>query len=194
MPKLKHSSEPRGRAYMWETMKRLSAAGGFTIADVHGETRGTSLVTIKGYLAFLRKAGAIRAIGTRPTIKNREAVRYRVTTHAAPEQRATGSEFGLRYQQLWTALRAIKGSTTARDLALTASTDEVSVKESSARNYLLQLARHGLVHADQHAKPFRYRLLPLGNVGPKAPVVTREGLFDPNNGEIVNLNAARRAA
>jgi hypothetical protein len=197
MPKIRIHREPRGRPYMWAAMKQLSASGGFTIGDVHGQTRGTSLVTIKGYLAFLRKAGALVEVGRRATVKNREAVIYRIAPGISqePEQRAAGSAFGLRHQQLWTALRALKGMVTPRELALSASTDDVPVGEGSARRYLSCLNVHGLVHSDRSAKPFRYRLLPAGNLGPKAPIPRVDGgLYDPNTARAVNLNASRRAA
>lgn len=197
MPRIREQQQPRGRPYLWSVMKRMSASGGFSITDLHGETRGTSLVTIKGYLAFLRKCGAIVEIGRRPTSKSREAVIYRVAPGISqePRQRRDGSPFGLRHQQLWTALRALKGMVTARDLALSASTDDVQVLEGSARRYLTALARAGLVHADHGCRPFRYRLLPAGNVGPQAPIPRRDGaLFDPNVGRVVNPNGSRRAA
>lgn len=194
MPKVLQHTDRRGPLYMWAVMQRLTAAKGcFTVAEIHSATRGIKLISVRGYLARLRKKGAIVIVGARTTSKSRQAITFRTASPTYPEQRGR-RPVGVHNQQAWTALRALKGNVTARDLALNASTDEVEVKEASLSGYLRSLARNGIIHVDRSARTHRYRLLPSGNLGPKAPVMLEKGgYYDPNKGEIVNVTGRAAA-
>lgn len=144
--------------------------------------------TVKDYLQRLVKGEFL-------TIKNREKRRgaqlytYELTKDVginAPRLKSDGtaSIIGLGRLNLWRSMR-ILGEFDYRELAATASNDQVEVKETDSREYVKYLAKAGYFKqtkaANKHGGLARYRLLPSKITGPKAPQIQRvKQVYDPN--------------
>jgi hypothetical protein len=188
-------SLPQGPQHYWSQMVSLSRKGGFTITDIHKSTSLRSRSTVKSYVQFCLESGFVEQIGERPTEKNRTAIVYRVCdSRQAPIQHRPGfaDSHGRRAQQMWNTMRRLRVFT-ARGLSIAASTEEIAVKESTARGYLRSLAKAGYVAADdrQTGNRIQWVLLPAFNTGPLAPAIIQRGtvLVDRNLSRSVNLNA-----
>ncbi|QCI65544.1 hypothetical protein [Phreatobacter stygius] len=83
-------------------------------------------------------------------------------------------------QQIWTALRGLKGAVDTRELSLTASTDTVVVSPAAAGAFLRRLARAGYVFRLAAGRSCHWRLNPAANSGPRAPEPRGDRLFDAN--------------
>jgi hypothetical protein len=116
----------------------------------------------------------------------------------APRLRQDGSEvtIGRAQEQMWRALRMLKGDTNSVELAAHASTAEIPVAVAAARFYLFALNRAGYLEvtepcckratATQRAKLARYRLKASRNTGPKPPMLCRtSAVFDANENRVV---------
>lgn len=117
----------------------------------------------------------------------------------APVMRRDGDpgERGKVFQNLWNAMRQLR-QFTARELAFAATTEDLTVKEKTARAYLLRLSKAGIVVKIAPANPrlgtlATWRLMPRANTGPRAPAVTREGVFDVNLQCLVNVTPSEMA-
>lgn len=171
--------------------------GGFTITDIHKLTNGRSRRTVKTYVLFCAAQGHIAATGELPTVKNRVATIYKVKElrAAAPIKRRASFENrrGRGYQQLWTAIRALK-LFTVRELAVAATTSDVAVSEKTARAYIGLLAKAKYVaevgHRTRSGQQAHWKLMPAFNTGPQAPAALERGtvLYDRNLGRSINLN------
>lgn len=195
MKRTEPSALPQGPQHYWLQMVALSRKGGFTITDIYKASSQRARSTVKDYVRFCFTEGHLLQVGERPTVKNRQAILYKVRDPriAAPIQRRPDFENdrGRRAQQLWTAMRALRVFT-AQELAIAASTDAVSVPETTARGFLRLLARAGYVaEIATRGQRLHWKLLPAFNTGPLAPARIESGtvLYDRNNGRSINLNA-----
>ena len=188
-----------GPDHYWALM-RQAGEDGFTVRDIAGCSNGPSFHTVKCYIKRCRDLGAVAVIGDASARKGKRATLYRVaiaTTTAPVERRAayTGRR-GLVQQALWDELR--EGESLRLDvLAVSASTDEVEVSYSAAREYVRLLVKAGyvvveapMVRSIRGARPGArgglYRLPPKSNTGPKPPKVLKGRIYDPNLDRIVS--------
>lgn len=177
----------------WDRMRALSRTrDGFTIVDVLEKFAAADARTVKHYLRSLVQAGAVAEIGKRRTATNRDAKLYRVNlnTAADPVARtcALPAQPGPVQTQIWTAMRGMGGFTT-QELAVQASTDDIGVSRSAARDYAQALAQAGYLQElapRQGRKLAVLRLKPSMNTGPVPPaVLSAGGVFDRNRNHIV---------
>jgi hypothetical protein len=111
--------------------------------------------------------------------------------NSAPHLSADGSpsKRGAGSRNLWLSMR-ILGDFNYRELAATASNEDVSVSEATAERYINSLKTAGYLHQTQAVKigitPRRFRLIPSKNTGPRPPIVqTIKQVYDQNTNEVV---------
>lgn len=192
---------PRGPEHYWRMMGELTrSAGGFTVTDIWQLTNSRSRKTVKGYIHHCRDIEAIEVVGEGAN----GAVSYRVVNPnaAAPVQRRDDFQDrrGRIQEQIWIAMRSLP-QFTIRELAVEASTDDVTVCERAAKDYVQALREAGYlttVRAGERLKtPGIFRLRPDMGRGPKAPAILRTRfVFDRNTGKPVGpaLGTAEDAA
>jgi hypothetical protein len=149
--------------------------------------------TIKSYFYRLVRGGFLSTDGTaaqgRKTrgyyhlVKDNGAEAPRLTKDGEPVKQGRGRE------HLWRTIRVL-GEFNYRELAAAASTEEVTVKESEAKDYALHLKKAGYLlevsASCRSGRLARYRMLPARYTGPKPPMIQRiKQIFDPNLGEVV---------
>ncbi|KQO53103.1 hypothetical protein [Methylobacterium sp. Leaf85] len=172
----------------WSRMRALSRIhGGFTISDISDPFKGSTQRLVRGYILACAKAHVIEAVGTRKSPLNRVTRVYRVnvTNSLDPIAKACAlpAQPGPVQTQIWTAMRGM-GSFRTRDLALQASTDDISVSTGAARDYARALIKAGYlqeVHAAEGRASAVLRLKPGMNTGPRPPaVLSQGGVLDRN--------------
>lgn len=182
---------PRGNQGYWEIMRDLRV---FTISDID-QRCDTHQTSVRDFVKRLERGGYLRAIGNIPT----DAIQYELVTDQpeAPRLRRDGSsaqDMGRGQDQMWRAIKML-GDFSARDIAIHASTDQVTVRLNSAQSYLKYLHRAGYLAVVHPGKPggkpgtgemARYRLIPSMNTGPMAPQVQRTAwVWDPNRQHVM---------
>ncbi len=183
MPRIRIDDRPHGPAHYWRIMRELTR---FTAADVHGRSNGASRGSVIRYVRACAEAGYCERVGERSSFKARPMPVYRMVD----SRRLTAPTFhvetdrGRRQQQLWNAVRALK-SFSAKELAITASTDVVPVSMQMACQYCTRLAGVGYLWIEQERRPRRYRVNPARMTGPLAPSFRR------NSGAGVDRNLRR---
>ncbi len=181
------SRDAEGRQVIWEAIRAQGDAE-FATPDLFGET-WISPATIRSYLRCLAAGGILE----RTEHPDRAGLRNSVTWHLvrdegfyAPRLNRKGEPVtqGLGVEQMWRAMRIMK-QFTAKDLALHATTDTVSVSVATAKSYCSMLLACGYLACLQKANARRqatYRLMPDRNSGPLAPQIQRvKQVFDPNS-------------
>jgi hypothetical protein len=156
--------------------------------------------TSETYLLGLLAAGYIALADTQPERKTKATCLYVLVRDAgaeAPRVTRDGKPVtqGLAQEQMWRTLRLLKGDIDARELSIHASTNQVKVAETAARDYLINLDAAGYLevtqecsHNPKRAKGNlrRYRLKASRNTGPRPPMVCRtHAVYDPNEHRIV---------
>lgn len=188
MPPIRLDKRPHGPSHYWSVMRDL---GRFTAADVYARSNGASRGSVIRYVKACAEAGYCTLAGEATSRKGRPMPVYQM----ADTRRLTAPTFhiesdrGRRQQQLWNAARAQK-SFTAKELAIAASTDTVSVSLAMACQYCTRLADAGYLWVEHARQPRRYRINPARISGPLAPSFRRnsgEGV-DRNLRKAVNLN------
>lgn len=161
----------------------------FSATDVRGEMIGaTSHQAIRGYAACLEAAGYLERI------PEASPVRWRLVRDVgvdAPRVRPDGTEIGPQPRdQMWRTMRII-GEFSARELAISASTEDLSVSVTSADLYVRRLERAGYLRCVLAARTgARFRLIRSRYTGPRPPVARRDGtVIDLNTGEIIHPEA-----
>lgn len=177
------------REAAWAAMRRL---GTFTPPQIRSETL-LGRDTVRDYIDGLAAAGYIEETGE--TVHQRGAAYsrvYRVVRDAAeaPRVRRDGTAVtqGLGREQMWRTMR-ILGEFSARDLAVTASTEEVLIAYAEAQTYCHYLHRAGYLAATDPGgpgRPARYRFLRTRYTGPQPPQIQRvRQVYDANLREVV---------
>ncbi|CAM5764618.1 hypothetical protein [Bosea minatitlanensis] len=193
MPKLRIDDRPHGPAHYWKVMRQL---GFFTAADVHGRSNGASRGSVIRYVRACAEAGYCESIGERRSQKGRPMPLYKMveTRRLTAPTFHVESDRGRRQQQLWNAAKALK-SFTAKELAITASTDSVAVSLAMSCQYCTRLASAGYLWIEQERQPRRYRINPARISGPLAPSFHRNSSvgIDRNLRQPVNLNESERS-
>lgn len=182
------------REAVWETIRKMQR---FTVHELHLETL-LSKATIRDYVIGLTRAGYLKEDGKKDGEATKmPAVIYKLKRDIgieAPRVKRDGTEVtqGRGREQLWRTIR-ILGEFTAKELAVTASTENHHVTFNEAKTYLLFLHKAGYVRCITPGKPgsqytagnlARYRS--VRHTGPKPPQVQRiKQVYDPNLKKVV---------
>ena len=181
----------RGHQHFWSTMRDL---GRFTTADIHGSSNANK-ACVQDFMRRLVKAGIIAEAGRQDTTGDMIFAIVKDLGPEAPAVRRDGSlaqRPGVGNEQMWRAMKMLS-TFTARELAIAASTDDVTVKERTAGAYITHLHRVGylsLAAAATHKGQAQYRL--IKRTGPLAPMIQRTSfVWDPNLREVVGKGTDR---
>lgn len=189
---------PRQR--IWNAIRELHIAGksAFTERDIWQITLGretdVELSAVRDYRRCLVAAGIMEQVGA-PEDRYVEAL-YRLTGDEgmeAPRLRKDGTRVtqGLPQEQMWRTLRMTKGDINGTELAAHASTSQIPVALSAAKDYIKHLFAAGYLVVTDPAKGVgrrnrlaRYRL--IKNTGPRPPMIQKtDAVYDPNLDEVV---------
>jgi hypothetical protein len=183
------AKKPGGRQAIWEEMRRLKI---FSVSQLAAACKGHEK-TVQDYVDCLFASGHVALVDGETGTMTFALVRD--VGVEAPRVRADGSPVtqGLPREQMW---RTMRNKSTRdfdfRDLALWASTDEVTVSEVGAADYVKHLFKAGYLilvapaKVGREARLARYRFDARRNSGPKPPMVQRmKTVFDPNVRKIV---------
>lgn len=183
-----------GHQAVWDEIRKQRE---FTVRSLWlaiEKRRGGNMRTIKGYVFRLQLAGYV-AVRRTEKIENANRVHTygleRDNGIEAPRLTKTGAESRpMQIEHIWRSIR-ILGEFSHRDIAVSASTEELIVSERQARRYLRSLAEAGYIvetnPGRRHVSVARYRFLPAKYTGPKPPLLSRDrdAVFDQNLNKIV---------
>lgn len=193
----------RGQDGFWSIIVERDAKGQpWSVSDIDGETNcrrsavgkyiqllvGVGLAVVSRKEAVTKYGRPIKFYRLAPGAARKEPPRFR----NGKLLRSTAQE------QLWRAMRTLRQFDSA-ELAFAASTDELKVKESTARRYVEQLAGVGyllLRSARKGSGPRSvWQLRPAFNTGPLSPaILSTEAIFDRNRAQIMGEPIAVEAA
>lgn len=189
---------PRQR--IWNAIRLLSRQSDkpFTERQIWCATDGSEtdveLSAVRDYRRCLVAAGILDLV-SKPKHRYVEATYCLAIDEGieAPRVRKDGSRVtqGMSQEQMWRTLRVLKGDINARELAAHASTAQIPVAESAAKDYLKHLKHAGYItltadakHVGKAAFQARYRL--VRNTGPRPLMIQKTTtVYDPNIDEIV---------
>lgn len=186
---------PQGRDAVWAAIRRLRR---FTVGDVQAETRQPT-ATITSYLQGLQAAGYVsREAAYRHRRTERGGMRFIAPQYelvkdvgvVAPRVTRKGQPVtqGSARDRMWQAMRILKDFS-ADELVAAASCGGAPVSRVDAYDYIRHLARARYLVITQPRGPGRcgrYKLVPVRNTGPRAPMVQRiKQVFDANLGQVV---------
>lgn len=182
---------PQGRQVIWTAIRALGRDDQtFTRADVWTACKREILrSTIKTYLDGLEKGGFLESEqpGTRL------AKPYRLVDDPgaeAPRVNRKGKTVtqGLGTDAMWRTIKLLS-TFTYRELALTASTAQVTIRDETAKDYCKHLAKAKLLRVVVPATPkalAQYAFAKSRDPGPKAPQIQRvKRVFDPNSNTVL---------
>lgn len=184
----------RGHAHFWSVIRDLGADGAmWSIGDVAGYCNGVR-PQVRDYVNRLVRGGYVE-VAERRTRKGCTAgsrVFYRLLKRPAdaPSLNRDGSPArdACGQRQMWTAIRRMK-TFVVSDLAITASTEECRVKETTAQAYVLRLAAGGYLAVREPGRPGKpavWRLKPSMDTGPLPPAILRSRMvFDRNRNAVL---------
>lgn len=192
-----HQVKPGGPQAYWDAMRRLTArAGSFTTRDLAERFADRSENTTACYVHACVREGYLDVVGELPASTpagrpfKRFAVKVTAPLDAPFEKFDRRPQLGGGQQQMWTVMRALP-SFTSRDLAVHASTDEVTISAETARVYCWRLRKAGyLLELGRTGRWLVLRLKPGMNVGPKPPAIIDAGSVVADR----NRSARRRSA
>jgi hypothetical protein len=182
------------RQAIWDVI-RSTAGAEFTTRLIARKT-WVGIDTIVDYLNGLTLAAYLQK--TFPERRG-ECATYRLvrdTGMDAPRVRPDGTEVtqGRGREQMWRTMR-ILGVFTARELAITASTEAIKIAPNEAGHYINRLHVAGYLRLSSKAKPGYkqgtgeqavYQFMRHMYTGPKAPQVQRnKQVYDPNLKQVV---------
>jgi hypothetical protein len=185
---------PRDR--IWAAIRDFGIGHVFSVAEIMllSEQRAD---TVLPYLNSLAKGGYAEAANKRPTNRPRREFQWfslvRDVGVDAPRIDANGKLVtqGCGRDQMWKAVRTIKGEFGARELALAASTEDHPVAYEESKIYARALANGGYLTVTRESKGGKhqerlFRFNKSRNTGPRAPIITRDKeVMDANNGTVV---------
>jgi hypothetical protein len=195
--------KPGKRQQIWQQIRAQSAS--FTVTSL-ADAAKVHRDTVKTYVQCLLAGGVIEQTGEQPVVPQpfRKVttqfahVVYKLVKDSgfeAPRYDRDGKPVtqGLGREQMWRTMKMLT-SFTYRELAMTASTEEVPVSEVDAKDYCNYLSKAGYLAVMKPGKGGSgdkvataiYRFVTSKNSGPKAPMIERMKIvFDPNLGKIV---------
>ena len=181
------SREPQGRQPLWDEMVKFNGAP-FTISDIFDQTH-VNRHTIRSYLKSLTLGNYIERLEPEEgAIREDAAIKFRIIAdpvpYHAPRLNRDGQPVtqGGGVENMWRTMRMI-GQFSPRDIAAHATTDIVSVTDTTAKAYCTKLLKAGFLKVVSKAQPPTkqavYRL--IRNTGPQPPMIQRtQQVFDPN--------------
>ncbi|MFT4162827.1 hypothetical protein [Shinella sp.] len=181
----------RGNDHFWSViMERHRAGQSFSVRDIDAAS-DARITTIRDFVQRLVKAGLVEEAEAAAVATD---TRYRplVIQSAAPRVRRDGSmiESQPATRCMWNLMRGPVGRAgfTYRDLVAWSQTDETPISVHTAKSYIKLLRAAGyLIQVDpgKPGTPATWRLDPLMNTGPRAPMILRTRLvYDPNRQEV----------
>lgn len=185
---------PRDR--MWAAIRDFGVGNTFSVAEIMflSEQRAD---TVLPYIKGLNLAAYLTAGVERPTQRPRREFRWYALVRdvgvEAPRVDSNGKQVtqGIGGEQMWNAMRTMKGAFGARELSIAASTEEHVVAHATAKRYARELAHAGYLAIARESTGGRhserlYRFIKSRNTGPRAPLITAEKqVMDGNTGQIV---------
>lgn len=193
--KVKATGQPldSGQDHFWRVMRDLDPGGPWTVTDVSDRSRSDSREAVKEYVRRLIKGGYLAGAGTLEDGTRLYQIARRVAHAPSVTRDGQRGRQGAVNRQLWTAIRSL-GSFNYRELVIAAATEEVPIRETTARDYLKRLFNAGylrIVDPGKPGTPRTYALKRAMNTGPGAPKVLRTKLvWDTNRNEIVGETIA----
>lgn len=191
-------SMPSGPAHYWGEMCRLGGKG-FTVRAIANASEGVSYETVRRYVWWLQKQGYVARIGQK---QDGYAVQFvyvvKRAVANAPIERPGPRKITAR-EAMWNAIRALK-TFTARELAVTAATEDRPISQRSANLYIQRLAQAGVLQVvvapkratgkigpvPRGAIAGTWRLKKTADTGPQAPKLCNAGfVFDPNQNAVL---------
>jgi len=185
---------PRQR--IWEAIRACGAVNGSFSASSISALSKTDIGAVRDYMKCLLPAGIVEVFSDLEGVTNPRILKLAKDEGLeAPRLRRDGSRVtqGLAQEQMWRTLRLIHADTNGRELSAHASTADIPVAESAAKDYLQTLAQAGYLICTREGKgkgkggvQARYRLKPARNTGPRPPMVCRTRVvYDPNEARVV---------
>jgi len=188
--------QPKNNQKIWDAVRMIAAAKGhpFSAAHVAHYTK-IPYNSVKCYLIGLTRAGYLRA-----QVRNDKPTQYFLERDVgvdAPRVLRDGTETtnGRVNEQMWRTMRILHDFT-ARELAVSASTEDTQVSISSATTYITHLRATGYLRIVERTKKgpkgtsARYALTRYRNTGPKPPHACNDGtVYDPNTDRIMEVTA-----
>lgn len=191
-------SMPSGPAHYWREMRRLGSKG-FTVRAIANASDGVSYETVRRYVWWLQREGYVARIGQKQDGYAVQAVYViKRDTATAPIERSGARTINAR-EAMWNAIRALK-MFTARELAVSAATEERPISQRSANLYIQRLAQAGVLEVvvaprratgkigpvPRGAIAGTWRLRRTADTGPQAPKLCNAGfVFDPNKNVVL---------
>jgi hypothetical protein len=189
---------PSGPEHYWREMRRLGSKG-FTVRAIANASDGVSYETVRRYVWWLQKEGYVARVGQKQDGYAVQAIYVvkKATAHA-PIERAAPRAIKAR-EAMWNAIRALK-QFTARELAVSAATEERPISQRSANLYIQRLAQAGVLQVvvpprratgkigpvPRGAIAGTWRLRKNADTGPEAPKLCNAGfVFDPNKNAVL---------
>lgn len=179
---------------IWEAIRIQREFTAKSLWLVVEKRRGGNIYTIRSYIQRLVLGGFVEQTATTNQRGATSVKHFRLIKDCgvdAPRltDAGTPSRAGRSIEQMWRSM-GILGDFNYRDLAIAASTSDVSVNEEHAKHYVAALARAGYLVKTQTGKHSvslaRWRLIRSRNTGPRAPVVQKlEAVYDANLNQIV---------
>lgn len=181
----------RGEEHYWSVIRDIGAGGKpFRQIDIVGYSNGDTSSSVSAYIRKLERAGFIEK-----SCKSTCGADTYQLVHAprlAPVLTNDGklSVKGKVQDYLWRTMKMI-GQFTVAELCGTASTDEVPIKEQTARNYVSHLFNAGYLldhgRAPSQGGPLIFSLRHDMRTGPRAPrLIGAKIVFDPNLGRVMS--------
>lgn len=184
------------RDAIWSAIRQL---GEFSVLDIEDKTR-IDMSTISSYVMGLSSAGYITPLetGEKGNAVIRKGSQYTANRWKlehdigieAPNVLKNGQpcKRNLSREQMWRTMKML-GEFSYRDLIVNASTEDVTIPATTAKDYIKYLTKARylvVVQPSTPGTPARYRLLPSRNTGPRPPMIQRiKQVFDPNLGKVV---------
>jgi hypothetical protein len=175
---------------MWVALRER---GTLTTAEL--SDRADDIRAAWTYLRRLVKAGIAERVQVRRgqpltvrLVRDEGPIAPRLTDGGRPSRR------GLLIDQMWRTIRMHR-RVDRRELAIYASTEDVTVSPQIAAQYLEALCRAGYlreVEPGRQHKAAAYLLIPSKNTGPRPPrVIHLRGVYDDNLGAFAHAEEAR---
>ena len=189
---------PRGIDGFWSIITEIDLIGPWTIRAVAASTN-VHLRNVSAFVDTLVAGGYAVVVDSPPRGPKLPAAKtYRLLKRPAdaPRLRRDGSELPEPHiETLWRTMKIAKTFTTS-ELAALSSTGERVVKISTARAYLRDLLRVGIIveiRPGRSGQEAHYRL--VRNLGSRAPkILNTHVVFDPNANAVVGEAIAREVS
>jgi len=184
------------RQLIWEAIRALGTDDKVFSATGLSRTAKVEAPAVRDYLRCLLAARIVHIVNDHAG-RGEERLYFLDKDEGleAPRVRKDGARVtqGLAQEQMWRTLRLLPSDTNGRELAAHASTADIPVAESAARDYLQTLGQAGYLIFTREGKgkgkggvQARYRLKPSRNTGPRPPMVCRTRVvYDPNEARVV---------